>query len=213
MAKLTSEEITAIYNELSTLRVPLDADATKGLEYVKERLMMTRAAQDRCNELMLKVNRALSDVWQEKLVASQQQTLQPTSEGKARVANLDGERQEHVLLASMVKMQGQLLSRTAQDIRLLADLTKEQIKLGEIDPHVAGKEEKVSVTDIVDFAQDAVEAAQKPAPEPSAKTVDLSDQSGIIGEVREQPLPQTDAVDFESLFGDLNVQTPAGRPF
>lgn len=213
MAKLTSEEITAIYDELSTLHVPLDADATKGLEYVRERLMMVRAAQDRCHELLLKGNRALSDVWQEKLVASQQQTLQPTSEGKARVANLEGERQEHVLLVSMVKMQGQLLSRTAQDIRLLADLTKEQIKLGEIDPHVAGKVEEKSVTDLSNFVQDATAASQttqinatNSAPASPVKTVDLSDPSGIIDEVREQPLPRTDAVDLDSLFGDLHVQ-------
>lgn len=221
------------------MHVPLDADATKGLQYVKERLMLVRAMQDRCNELRLKANRALSDVWQEHLIAKHEQTLKPSTDGKARVADIEGERMNHALLVSMVKAQSQLLSRTAMDIRLLSDLTKEQIRIGEIDPHVAGMVEEKTVADIAASTTEVAPgttvtgaaiigkqpwppefggSAGTPTPPSPSKvqaieTVDLGGGSGIMESGREQPLPRTDAVDLDSLFEDLNGQTVAGRPF
>lgn len=132
--KLTAEDVNAVYDEIGKMFVKVDADSTRGLQYCKERLTLCRAMQDRLNEVQLRVNRAVSDLWQEQLLRKVEHDLQPSAERKQYIAELELDKQQHQLLLKMITAKSQLLSRTSMDIRLLADLTKDQIKLGEIDP-------------------------------------------------------------------------------
>lgn len=132
---LTPEQIEDTYEELGQMFIALDASPEKGLTYIKERLTLGRAMQDRVAELRLKVNRALSAVMEQHLIAQQLYEIQSTPDNKKKVKDLEVLKHRHVMLTKMITMQSQVLSRTAMDIRLLADLTKEQIKRGEIDPN------------------------------------------------------------------------------
>lgn len=244
MAKLTPSQITDVYEEIGKMRVTLDADPNRGLQYVKERLTLCRAMQDRMAELTLKASRALSDVWQEALTVRMEHELAPSGPLKQRLRQLDGEKQDHDLLLKMIKMQGQLLARTSMDVRLLADLTKEQIKLGEINPHDAGLVEPLTPADLspvepVQPQLPTTEEAQQAAAELSqtidaenltgffsgaevkangtptpqfVETVDLGGPSGIM-EGSAKPLPKTEAVNFDDLFGALNGEPVTAGPF
>lgn len=162
MPRLTSDEVKAIYDEIGQMHVKVDADASKGLAYVKERLTLCRAMQDRCNELHLKANRALSEVWSELLVRKAEHDLTPSAVAKQRINELEEDKQQHNLLIKMIRAQSSLLSRTSMDIRLLADLTKEQIKLGEIDPKDAP--ELISQVDPKQALEDLTGVAGHEAP-------------------------------------------------
>lgn len=232
MAKLTPAQVTEIYEEIGNMRVDLDADPNKGLQYVKERLTLCRAMQDRLGELQLKAHRSLSQVWQEALTLRMEHELTPSGPLKQRLRVVEAEKQDHDLLVKMIRAQMQLLSRTSMDVRLLADLTKEQLKLGEINPNDADLVKEVSVEDIspvsgnlasmsvavvgagADFDKLAAQVEPKNAPaQPGVETVDFNGPSGIM-EDDQKPVPQTEpTVNFEDLFGDLHGETAAPRIF
>lgn len=132
---MTPDEIGQVYGELEQMFVPLEMSPERGLTYIRERLTMVRAMADRVAEIRLKVSRALSTVLEDHLVAQQIHEVQPTPDSKRRVKELEILKQRHTMLTKMVAMQAQVLSRTSLDIRLLADITKEQIKRGEINPN------------------------------------------------------------------------------
>lgn len=132
---LTSDEIQAAYDELSTMYVKLDASPERGLGYIRERLTLARAMQDRVGELRLKASCALTKVLEAQLLAQQMQLVEPSKANKDKIAKLEVQKQRHAMLVKMIAVQAQLLARTAMDIRLLKDLTTEQIKRGEIDPN------------------------------------------------------------------------------
>lgn len=134
---LTSEQIDDTYRELEKMFVALDPSPEKGLGYIRERLTLCRAMQDRAAEIRLKVNQQLTDVLQRHWVAQQTLEVQPTPENRLRVKQLDVDKQRHATLAKMVGAQLQVLGRTAMDIRLLTDITKEQMRRGEINPNEA----------------------------------------------------------------------------
>lgn len=146
---LTSDEIQAAYDELGKMYVKLDASPERGLGYIRDRLTLARAMQDRVGELRLKASIALTKVQEAQLVAQQLQLVDPSKETKAKIAELEVQKQRHAMLVKMIAVQAQLLSRTAMDIRLLKDLTTEQIKRGEIDPNESpGLVQPVSPADI-----------------------------------------------------------------
>lgn len=131
---LSSDEIERTYDELQTMFVEIDPRPELGLGYVRERVTFCRAMQDRLAEIRLRVNREWSETCERHLIARQTQEVAPSPEHKTRAAELKVAEQRHAMLAKMVAAQAQVLSRTAMDLRLLADITKEQIKSGEIDP-------------------------------------------------------------------------------
>jgi len=206
--KMNAEAMSKVYDEIGTLRVVLDPNPNLGLQYVKERLALCRAMQDRCGELQLYCNRALGDVLSEGLVVKMEHRLSKTAASEQRVLSVMGEKVEHKMLADMVKMARTLLGRTAMDIRLLATLTTEQLKLGEIDPKEAGLVKEAVVTDLSDLLD---------PPEVSPPTVEkqvISDAESAIlsvdvsggGEaVHEEPAEEP--LNYEDLFGVLNGET------
>jgi len=209
--KMTTAEITGVYDEIGRMRVDLDPNPNRGLQYVKERLTLCRAMQDRIGELTLQCNRALSEVLTEEIALKLEDQLASASvaatdqlaQRRSRVA---AEKEAHTTLTKMLRMQGTLLSRTAMDIRLLADLTKEQIKLGEIDPAEAG---------LVEEVQPEAMSPVPPVASSSDTDVTLGPQSAIIEEmntvvaapqfpVPELPVLHEPVTNYEELFGALN---------
>ena len=146
---MTEQEIADVYAELEQMFVQLEADATKGLDYVRDRLLFCRAMQDRVVELQLRVNRALSTVLEQQILTQHEHEVQPDAGTKQRLQGLERQKIAHSMLAKMVRAQAQLLGRTSMDIRLLKELTTEQIKLGEIDPTGAGLTKEETVADLV----------------------------------------------------------------
>ncbi len=178
---MTSDEITQVYAELEQMFVPLDSSPERGMTYIKERLTMARAMADRVAEIRLRVHRALSVAMEDLLIAKQVQEIQPTPDHKQKVRQLEVLKQRHEMLSKMTNMQAQVLSRTTQDIRLLADITKDQIKRREINPDEApGLVHDVPATDLagvfktpagdftvgVDVAAGDSESADYDGPEP-----------------------------------------------
>lgn len=221
MPKLTATEITDVYDELGRMFIELDANPNRGLQYVKERLTLCRAMRDRGGELLLRCSRALSEVMGEELALRLEYQLAPATPLEQRIMGVVGEKKDHQLLLTMVKAQVSILSRTSMDIRLLADLTKEQIKLGEIDP----KDGPGLVTDVTtkELADSIIVPDPPPVPDPPVVemtpmpfTSDLQPVStlsppsdtikGIEGEA---PPAQEAPVDFDDLFGALNGQPGA----
>lgn len=161
---LTTEEIEATYGELEKMFVSLDPRPELGLGYIRERLTLCRAMQDRASELRLKVNRELTDVFQRHWVAVQELEIKSTPEHKLRVRELDVVKNRHAMLAKMVGAQMQVLSRTAMDIRLLADITKQQLQRGEINPEeVPGLVKNVPVEALSPFPK--VDPGTSPFPD------------------------------------------------
>jgi hypothetical protein len=219
--KLSTAEITEVYEEIGQMRVQLDPNPNRGLQYVKERLTLCRAMQDRLGELLLLCSRAYSDVLTEELSVKTDKQLNPpppdTTIVAQRLVRIAADKEEHATLVKMLKLQHTLLGRTSQDIRLLADLTKEQIKLGEIDPHEAGLVEHVPPEDL--------------SPVPHVPPVDSSaDQSSTLGPPSaiiesmntvvalpqfpgpDLPVMTTEPVtNYEELFGALNGKHSNGE--
>jgi hypothetical protein len=206
--KMNAEARSKVYDEIGKLQLTLDPNPNRGLQYVKERLALCRAMQDRCGELMLLCSRALGDVLVEELVLKMEHRLSKTTASEQRVLSVMGEKEEHKVLVAMVKLTHTLLGRTASDIRLLADMTKEQLKLGEIDPKEAGLVKEVAVADLSDLLPSAevspptVEKQVISEPESAILAVD---ESGGAEEVHEEPAEEP--LNYEDLFGVLNGET------
>jgi hypothetical protein len=214
--QLTPAQITEVYEEIGTMRVVLDPDPNKGLQYVKERLTLCRAMQDRLGELLLKCSRALSDVLTEEIVVSAEIQLGgDVTTLRRRLSGIKQLKESHSTLFKMLKLQYTLLSRTSMDIRLLADLTKEQIKLGDIDPKDGGLVEEIqpgdlSPVDVVDLAPVEPTVDELPANE----SVTLGPPSAIIEEMNavldapQAPIPEPPATEpvtsLDELFGALH---------
>lgn len=215
--KLTAAEITGVYDEIGSMRVDLDPDPNRGLQYVKERLTLCRAMQDRLGELLLQSSRALSAVLSEELALKMEKQLATTDsdqerqQREIRLTRVLSDKDEHATLLKMLRLQHTLLGRTSQDIRLLADLTKEQIKLGEIDPKEAGLVKDVPTEDL--SPTPPVVSSTTSAP---SEDVTLSPPLGIIEEMNvvvQTPVPfpglpvlagPEPVTDFDTLFGALN---------
>jgi hypothetical protein len=206
--KLTDAEMTQIYEEISLMRVGLDPNPNRGLQYVMERLTLCRAMQDRAAELLLRSRLALSEVLKETLVQKATHRLAETEVTTTRLEQLAIEKEAHATLVDLIKLQVALLTRTATDIRLLGKLTQDQIKLGEIDPEAAGLVTQVPVGDLspVERAPATVE------PTGVMDDVTLGPPSAIIDRsaamVAATPELQAEpAVNFEDLFGELQHGT------
>lgn len=209
MPKLTPEEITAVYDEIGKMHVELSPDTNKGLQYVKERLTLCRAMQDRLAELTLRVNRALSDVMTEALALKMKNALAPDTPTQQRMQVVEGERQDHLLLTKMLRMQAQLLSRTSMDVRLLADLTKEQLKLGEIDPKDApGLVQETNLADLSPTPASGAGGGGTPLSGTNGTSVipvTFADPSATMEASEES------SIDFDDLFGALTNGQAASR--
>jgi hypothetical protein len=191
--KLTADQITAVYDELGTMRLDFDPNPNRGIQYVKERVALCKALRDRMGELLLKCSRAYADVLNEELVLKLENRLSPTTMLQQRIDVVGGEVQDHKLLVTMLKTQATLLSRTQMDIRLLASLTLEQIKLGEIDPKTAGIVQELAPTDV--------------GPTGGENRVTSDNGSGIIVGRTEPPAGVVNPeapVNFEDLFGEVD---------
>jgi hypothetical protein len=193
--KLTPEEITQVYEELGQMLVPLDPDANRGLQYVKERLTTCRAMLDRLGELRLQCSQAHRAVASDLLAVRLKYRLTPSDVVLQQMDLVKGEREDHQLLLSVIRSHAAMLASTRVDIGKLADMTKEQIKLGEIDPKDApGLVQPVAIEEL---------AASMPSP-----SVTLGPPSDIIEGIQDVQAPAEEGsdppVDFEDLFGVLN---------
>jgi len=132
---MTKDEISGAYDELAKMFVELVNEPERGLPYIRERLVLCRVMQDRLGELRLTVNREQSVVMERLLTKQFLHELQATdAKGKQELEELERSKQALGYLTRAIKDQQQHLSRTAMDIRLLHEITKDQIKRGEIDP-------------------------------------------------------------------------------
>lgn len=219
---MDSEAIQRAYDELAKMFVEVKPEPERGLAYISERLTLCRAMQDRVAELRLQANRALSVVMEQHLLLQHLHSVAPTPESKEKLNGLERQKQSLAMLAKMVAAQGQVLSRTAMDIRLLTDITKEQLKRGEINPNEApGLVKEESVGDMVP-ADAPVRQREKAAvpdnPFPGlgtavadSKVETVSLDAPVPASLDHEPmkLPETTAVSFDSLFDSLE-KTPHG---
>lgn len=194
---MTDEDVELVYDELGRLFVEVKDEPERGLGYIRERLTLCRAMQDRAVELRLKVNRELSTTMDQLLRQQHLQDLAPTSQGKEQMSLLERQKQKLALLSKMIEAQATVLSRTAMDIRLLADLTKEQIKRGEIEPP-AELVREVPVNEISPFQQPTGSSTSDPgelrpfdpAVGPHGETV-IPPMTETLPPVTETPAPMT----------------------
>lgn len=218
------DEIETTYEELGKMFIALDSSPEKGLTYIRERLTLARAMQDRVAELRLKVNRALSSVMEQHLIAQQVYEIQSTPDNKKKVKELEVLKHRHVMLTKMIVAQSQVLSRTAMDIRLLADLTKEQIKRGEIDPHEApglvkevevGEMARPSTTEggLFGPSVSAVSTQSLPANEAPSRPGQLTVFGGAGDTFEGVEEPAVLGAGLGMVFGELPVFDPASDDF
>lgn len=229
---LTAEEITATYGELETMFVPLRPEPELGLDYIKERLALCRAMQDRLAELRLKTNQHLTDVLERSLKAKALLEVQSTPDMKNSARELEIVKQRHAMLVKMIGYQMQVLGRTAMDIRLLHDITKQQIQRGEINPHDSPQIiQQVDPAEMVqEFSPSVIGPIEKQEPPtqqefqqawehmfPTPTTVTSTVTSAVEGVVTFDTAPapapkpedrvklsDTNATSFEELFGGLD---------
>ena len=172
MRNLTEQEIQQTYDLLDKMYVPVEENQIlRGLTYIRERTMLCRAMQDQCHDLRLRTMRANSWVLEQLifkkslllLAASDQEKKQL----KVQVTELEQLKISHGILSRMVAAHLSVLNQTQRDIKVLGDVIKEQVKLGEaggVDPHEA---EEALMTQ-VDLAQIGTSPAGTPhgAPDP-----------------------------------------------
>lgn len=212
---MTPAEIEAIYRELETMFVRLEPEPERGLDYLKERLVFCRAMQDRLQEMRLKVNRAQSELMESKLVAQHTHSVDPEAVKKSDIATIDGVLQRVVMLGRMIGMQATVLSRTSMDIRLLADLTKEQLRRGQVNPHEAPSLiREVPISELATVRTGAEERADPPTfpiPPPTGEAppspfVGGTAGVGVVGSVTTSPFTPVKAQDaFVSIDGPAPI--------
>ena len=191
---LTDEEIQAIYELLDTMYVPVEEDRmVKGLDYIRDRVALCRAMQDQTHELVLKTGRALSWVLEQliynKSAAQVAETDQEREQAEIRVTEFEQWKASHAMVHTLVKRHGTLLNGTQRDIKLLADVMKQQIKLAEelgVDP--TATEDVVQPVDLAAIGQQVVRPA---APDPA-----------------DMPVPWSSAPDIDTPIPDPEPELP-----
>lgn len=140
---LTEQQILQTYELLDKMYVKLEAhpDRPMGLAYIKERATFCRATLDQVHDLRLKVGRAYSWVQEQLIYRKSALHLagsdQEKEQLKIQIAELEAQKVSHATLNRLVQAQASVLNGANRDIRLLADVTLKQMKLGDIDPNEA----------------------------------------------------------------------------
>lgn len=135
---MTPAQVTQIYQELETLAVPLKQDPQLGLQYLRECLMECRRKQDRISELLVQVNRDVSDVrGNVRAFRASVDVARGAPELPALKADLAMwvAREDHLkYLLISVRLRRENLRATSADIRLMVSVIEQQLKLGEVQP-------------------------------------------------------------------------------
>lgn len=135
---MIKEEVDRIYRELEAMVVPLDQTSERGPVYLKERLLVCRRMQDRVSGMLLKINQEFSRLkilcraLRASVALAGAGVQAPALREELRTAEDDYDEVRY--LAEAVEVKRANLRQTGSDIRLLAGIMAEGMRLGEVQP-------------------------------------------------------------------------------
>lgn len=124
---MTDPEIEEAYQKVEDLTVKLAHDASYGPVYLQEKLLEARAKQEDVADLVVKVNKSLSAVLQEKIAQEaivRISTSDKVDQERAALVDILGRYGRLKYLLEAVNVRRKNLLRVTQDVRLLLECLK-----------------------------------------------------------------------------------------
>jgi len=124
---MTDDDIKALYRTLDRMVVPIAHDPTYGPVYLQEKLIEARGKQAEVAEVVVAVNRAISEVLPSRIAQEAVVRISPSSSKAGEREKLDVIRTEHERLKFLLEsahVRRRELARVSSDVRLLLECLK-----------------------------------------------------------------------------------------